>query len=111
MISGTNNAFHISTKTSYAIRYNDKSVLENHHVSSAFIVAQKPETNIFANFIREDYTKIRERIIALVLSTDMSFHFADLSKIKGRLATSGLSKLKYHIKPKIYNFINRFRHA
>ena len=32
--------------------------------------------------------KIRERMISSVLATDMSSHFNDLSRIKGRLAVS-----------------------
>ena len=66
-------------------------MLENHHVSAAYTLALKEETSIFANFSREDYTKMREKIIGMVLSTDMSVHFADLAKLKGRLATSGYS--------------------
>lgn len=31
--------------------------------------------------------KFRERVISMVLSTDMSSHFNDLSKVKARLAT------------------------
>ena len=68
----------------------DKSVLENYHISAAYSVALEEETAIFANFSREDYTKMREKIIAMVLSTDMSIHFQDLAKLKGRLATSGI---------------------
>lgn len=67
----------------------DKSVLENYHASASFTLALEEETAIFKNFIREDYCKIRERIISMILATDMSSHFSDLAKLKGRLATSG----------------------
>jgi len=63
--------------------------LENHHVSAAYSIALDEQTAIFANFSREDYTKMRERVVCMVLSTDMSVHFSELSKLKGRLATSG----------------------
>jgi hypothetical protein len=69
----------------------DKSVLENYHVSAAYSLILEEQTAIFANFNREDYTKMRERIISMVLSTDMSVHFSELAKLKGRLATSGHS--------------------
>lgn len=65
----------------------DKSVLEYHHVSAAYALALEEETNIFVNFNREDFTKLRERIICMVLSTDMSVHFSELAKMKGRLAS------------------------
>lgn len=67
----------------------DKAVLENHHVSAAFILSQKENYNIFGKFSKEDYSKLRERVITMVLCTDMSTHFNDLSKVKGRLATTG----------------------
>jgi hypothetical protein len=31
---------------------------------------------------------MRERIISMVLATDMSVHFADIAKLKGRLSSS-----------------------
>jgi hypothetical protein len=95
--------FQIATKTFFAVRYNgtliyyinyifivvlDKAVLENHHVSAAFINLQDPAMAIFGEFSRENYQKIRERIIAMVLATDMASHFSDLAKFKGRLAVS-----------------------
>ena len=34
--SATTNLFHINTSSKLAIRYSDKSILENHHVSTTF---------------------------------------------------------------------------
>ena len=34
--TGTTNNFHVQSSSSLAIMYNDKAVLENHHVSSFF---------------------------------------------------------------------------
>ena len=62
--------------------------MENHHVSAAFINLQEPEMAIFNGFSRENYQKIRERTIAMVLATDMANHFSDLAKLKGRMAVS-----------------------
>lgn len=47
---------------------------------------QNDSYNIFANFSKDDYKLIRERIISMVLATDMSNHFADIAKLKARLA-------------------------
>ena len=63
----------------------DKSVLENHHSSTAFQIISQDEFNIFKNFNREQYTKVRERIIGMVLATDMAHHFTDIGKLKARL--------------------------
>jgi cAMP-specific phosphodiesterase 4 len=44
---GTNNGYSINTGDKIAIRYNDKSVLENMHVAEAFKLLQLPQYNIF----------------------------------------------------------------
>jgi hypothetical protein len=62
-----------------AIKYNDKSVLESHHVAATFAKIQIPELNIFETFSREDYVEIRKQIINMVLSTDMARHFTDFN--------------------------------
>jgi hypothetical protein len=72
-----------------AIRYNDKSPLENHHASATFFVLKEEQFNFVVNFSKEDFKKFRERLISMILSTDMSTHYSDLAKLKGRLATSG----------------------
>lgn len=48
--TGTTNNFHIQTRSDVAILYNDRSVLENHHVSAAYRLLQEEEMNILANF-------------------------------------------------------------
>ena len=44
------------------------------------------EFNFLEEFSVEDYTKFRERVISMVLATDMSLHFSELGKIKSKLA-------------------------
>ena len=34
--TGTTNSFHIQSNSEYALLYNDRSVLENHHLCTAF---------------------------------------------------------------------------
>jgi hypothetical protein len=85
---GFNNVFQISTRSELAIRYNDKAVLENHHVASSFALILQDKFNIFENLSREQFSKIRERMIAMVLATDMSKHFEDVGKLKTRLAAN-----------------------
>ena len=63
--------FHITTRTKVAIRYNDKSVLENFHIA-----------NIFKPFKPEEYRIMRRRIIEGILATDMKKHQKVIGKIK-----------------------------
>ena len=51
------------TKHPLAIRYNDQSVLENHHIASAFSVAlTKDQNNIFRNMKFNIYQETRQTI-------------------------------------------------
>lgn len=64
----------------------DKAVLENYHVASTFELLKDTQYNIFENASKADYKSIREKMIALVLATDMSQHFAELGLMKTRIA-------------------------
>jgi len=56
---GYTNDFLINTAHPNAIVYNDRSVNENFHVSSAFrIVSQSEDTNIFSGLSRADYVQV-----------------------------------------------------
>lgn len=80
---GRGNAFLINTRQPLALLYNDKSVLENHHVSLAFqLTLQNANINIFARLTREEFATIRQAAVELVLATDMSRHFEYLTKFQ-----------------------------
>ena len=88
-----------------AVIYNDNSILENWHVAKAFAHMlgvnlnetkssipdyqsaqnRKSEFNILCNVNKEDFTKIRGRMIEAVLHTDMTKHFATVNAMKGLL--------------------------
>ncbi|MGH0165698.1 UNVERIFIED_CONTAM: hypothetical protein FKN15_049837 [Acipenser sinensis] len=54
--TGTTNNFHIQTRSDSAILYNDRAVLENHHVSAAYRLLQDDEEmNIFYNLSKDDW--------------------------------------------------------
>jgi cAMP-specific phosphodiesterase 4/calcium/calmodulin-dependent 3',5'-cyclic nucleotide phosphodiesterase len=83
------NIFMCKTQHPFSLRYNDKSVLENMHVSFAYSAMAEDETmNIFSKVSKEKWDKIRANVISLVLATDMSFHFAKLGKLKSRIAAT-----------------------
>ena len=82
---GFNNPYLVNTKQEFAIIYNDKSPLENHHAFSVFNLMQKENANLFVNLSKEDKKKSRERIINMILHTDNAVHFSDLAILKSRL--------------------------
>ncbi|KAJ3215732.1 hypothetical protein HDU67_010370 [Dinochytrium kinnereticum] len=70
-----------------AMLYNDRSVLENHHVASAFQILVSPECNFLAHLPKDDYKQIREIVIELVLATDLQTqHFLILSMFKNKVS-------------------------
>jgi len=72
-----------------ALRYNDKSVMENMHIAFSYnIMHEDAACDIFANLKGPVYDKIRSTVISLVLATDMSFHFAKLGKIRSKIQSS-----------------------
>ena len=67
--SGTTNNFHIQSNSSLAIMYNDKAVLENHHVSSFFRTMIDHECNILNNMSRTEFREFRSLMVEMVLAT------------------------------------------
>ncbi|NXK20520.1 PDE1B phosphodiesterase, partial [Arenaria interpres] len=83
--TGTTNSFHIQTKSECAILYNDRSVLENHHISAVFRMMQDDEMNIFVNLTKDEFAELRALVIEMVLATDMSCHFQQVKSMKTSL--------------------------
>ncbi|KAJ3213637.1 cAMP-specific 3',5'-cyclic phosphodiesterase 4A [Dinochytrium kinnereticum] len=86
---GFNNQFLISTRHTKAIFYNDRSVLENHHLASAWGIVMKDESNILCNLNKDEYKIVREQCVDMVLATDLSGHFAMLSAFKNKVLAAG----------------------
>ncbi|XP_071791958.1 dual specificity calcium/calmodulin-dependent 3',5'-cyclic nucleotide phosphodiesterase 1A-like isoform X2 [Asterias amurensis] len=95
--TGTTNAFHVNTGSDMALLYNDRAVLENHHISSSFRLMKEDDKNFLVNVNRDDYTELRNLVIDMVLATDMSYHFQQLKQVKtmiGMADSSALDKPK-----------------
>ncbi|KAL3923248.1 MAG: hypothetical protein SGILL_001765 [Bacillariaceae sp.] len=90
---GTNNLYHIHSRSQIAIRYNDQSCLENMHAATAFqiIMGGSPDSaiDIFASFTNDQVTAIRSLMIKVILATDMTKHFVKKNLIKGKLLSKG----------------------
>ena len=85
---GVNNLYLVATRDRLALRYNDKSVLENHHISWAFnIMLKSRDTSIYENFSNDQFKLYREYMIDLVLATDNANHNGFLVELKKREAS------------------------
>ncbi|XP_056599718.1 dual specificity calcium/calmodulin-dependent 3',5'-cyclic nucleotide phosphodiesterase 1C [Triplophysa dalaica] len=94
--TGTTNNFHIQTRSDTAILYNDRSVLESHHVSAAYRLLQDDdEMNILCNLSKDDWRELRALVVEMVLATDMSCHFQQVKAMKNFLQQpEGIDKPK-----------------
>lgn len=79
---GLNNNYLVNTRNPLAILYNDMSVLESYHVSSAFQILMKPECNFMAGFSKTDWQYVRELVIEMVLATDLQQHAKSVSQFR-----------------------------
>jgi hypothetical protein len=86
---GETNAYQIAVGSPFAILYNDRSVLENHHVALAHHCLEPIETNIFSRLGAAKRAEIRGAVINMVLATDMTKHFIKLGELNGRLSEPG----------------------
>jgi len=82
---GLNNPFQINSSSYLALLYNDRSVLENHHVAHTFDLMRQKKYNILAGMDDDLRKSVRELIIGMVLATDMNNHAKYVAKFKMRL--------------------------
>lgn len=92
--TGTSNNYHVNLNSSLALIYNDKSVLENHHLSAAFRLMKEDKYNILQSLNVTEYKEFRNMVIEMVLATDMSAHFNQISIMKeGVLLPESMRKI------------------
>jgi len=89
---GVNNGFCAKTRHPLAVRYNDTSVLEMHHVAASFKLLAEWRCNFLAGSPDSRYWTIREVMVSSVLATDISKHFEELNKLKSRVAADEFLK-------------------
>ncbi|KAL0037875.1 hypothetical protein WJX79_003284 [Trebouxia sp. C0005] len=81
---GLNNDFLIKTSHALAVRYNDQSPLENHHMSAAVQLLFQPDYSYIAfDMLRsETIAHVRSVCVNQVLGTDMKRHFDITSRFQ-----------------------------
>ncbi|CAE7224199.1 PDE9A [Symbiodinium natans] len=75
---GVNNQFLVETSHVLALRYNDKSVLENMHCKLVFEVLSEARNNVLEVLDKADYKTARSGIVEVILGTDMVRHSEDV---------------------------------
>lgn len=85
---GRTNAFLILIEHPWAVRYNDRSVLENHHASVAWTLLKSNSTNVAAGLDFQMRKTFRKLVVDSILSTDMAVH----SELCGRLTSINSSE-------------------
>ena len=83
--TGRSNVFEINSRSHLALRYNDTSVLENHHCAIAFEILNDPKMNITENISVEDTVNFRKLVIVAILATDVKSHFDILDRFRVKL--------------------------
>lgn len=79
---GHTNAFEINSSSLLALRYNDRSVLENHHASTGWSILRNQESNIFTGLSLAELKQVRDLFVSSIIYTDMAKHMHLLDKFK-----------------------------
>lgn len=79
---GLNNTFLIETSHELALRYNDKSPLENMHCARLFEFVSSPKCNIFSTLQKQQFQDVRKICIEAILHTDNAQHFAMIKEVQ-----------------------------
>lgn len=72
---GTNNLYQVNKKTELAVKYDNKSVLENYHIEESNSLFSELKLLEALNLGEEDQTLLMEGMKDLILYTDMAQHF------------------------------------
>ena len=91
---GNTNTFEINTGSDLAAIYNDKSVLENHHCSTAFRLMRGSNCGVLSSLSSSDTREIRKAVVAAVLATDMAVHFQMVGEMAQKAPKNG-EELQY----------------
>jgi hypothetical protein len=83
---GRNNMFEVNTRSKLAIRYFDKSPLENHHAATLLTILAQDDKDICKGLPEDTMKEIKLNLIENILATDMKLHFPMLADFKKKIA-------------------------
>ena len=103
---GVNNAFLVMMNDQIAVRHNDVSVLENHHLAASFeLMSKNVHCNWAVKMSRSDFKRTRHVIIQTVLSTDMTKHFVELGHLSSRMRDEDFDPVQIKDKEQFIKFM------
>jgi len=79
---GRTNPFLVETKHALALRYNDRSPLENMHAATLFEICEDEEADVFSKLDAKKYRKVRKVCVEAILHTDNAGHFDMVKNIQ-----------------------------
>eukprot|EP00483_Globobulimina_turgida_P008042 UN08058 len=80
--TGQTNNYHINSTSILALRYNDRSILENFHLAITFQLLIDPKNNFLENLTKTECKYVRQTVIEMVLATDLFYHQKHLKKLQ-----------------------------
>jgi hypothetical protein len=86
---GHTNTYEINTGSELATIYNDKSVLENHHCSTAFRLMRRSNCAVLNGLSSNSARDIRKTVVSAVLATDMAVHFQMIGELGKKAPVNG----------------------
>lgn len=82
---GRTNAFLVTTHSSLAVLYNDRSVLESHHAASAWeLLLANPSWNWLCHLEKGEFKRFRFLVIEAILATDLKRHFEMVAEFNAK---------------------------
>ena len=88
---GVSHSFLVESSDELALTYNDRSPLENMHVSEAFRLMRQPGYDIMGSMEPDDRKQVRKLVINMVLSTDMTVHFSHLKALQEKVEAPNMT--------------------
>ncbi|GFH21001.1 3'5'-cyclic nucleotide phosphodiesterase [Haematococcus lacustris] len=85
---GRTNDYLVQTQDELALRYNDRSPMENHHLAAAWSLLRVPQLNFLQALPQPAWDRLRKLVIELVLGTDKAGGVLGLHTIGPSTASS-----------------------
>ncbi|KAJ9526981.1 hypothetical protein QJQ45_025308 [Haematococcus lacustris] len=128
---GRTNDWLVETEDELALRYNDRSPMENHHLAGAFNLLKHPDLNFIATMpkvppggseqcgsvptlcLQANRQRLRKLMVELVLSTDMKQHFAIIGSFTALHRAGGAGEASHSatVKSKFSKQLSALRHG